>query len=292
MGDRTGVVSHMHEWEWQDWQGVPYLRCRVLAGWEHGFFTQQTWPQGPSELVGALQPEATVYRVKQVHGNVVLATPELEPMQVLELPLEKPLEQIPKQALEQVPKQPLAEADGIVTAVAGQSVWACTADCTPVLIGDERTGQVAAVHAGWRGTAAKVVPVAVQRLLDQGSRLEDLRAALGPAIAGEVYQLPEAIAAQVGASLLDSPLDSALNSARATLEALAALPDSPLQEDPEPGKVRLHVRQVSALQLRRLGLEPEQIAVSPHCTFQSEALFFSHRRNPLKKVQWSGIVSR
>ncbi len=32
-----------------------------------------------------------------------------------------------------------------------QAVWVASADCTPVLIGDVKTGRVAALHAGWRG---------------------------------------------------------------------------------------------------------------------------------------------
>jgi polyphenol oxidase len=52
------------------------------------------------------------------------------------------------------------------------------------------------------------------------------------------------------------------------------------------------VRQVNALQLQQLGLSVEQISIAPHCTFQEPDHFFSYRREKLKKVQWSGIISR
>jgi polyphenol oxidase len=41
-----------------------------------------------------------------------------------------------------------------------------------------------------------------------------------------------------------------------------------------------------------LGINPEQIAIAPYCTFQEQDLFFSYRRTGEKKVQWSGIVSK
>jgi polyphenol oxidase len=61
--------------------------------------------------------------------------------------------------------------------------------------------------------------------------------------------------------------------------------------DEVAGKVRLDVRQVNRLQLLQLGLRPEQMAIAPHCTYADPVNFFSHRRAPLRKAQWSGIVS-
>ena len=61
--------------------------------------------------------------------------------------------------------------------------------------------------------------------------------------------------------------------------------------DPEPGRARLDVRRVNALQLEHLGIAPEQVAIAPHCTHQEPDRFFSYRRAKEKKVQWSGIVS-
>jgi polyphenol oxidase len=70
------------------------------------------------------------------------------------------------------------------------------------------------------------------------------------------------------------------------------LDDSPIQSEQVPDKVRLDVRQVNHLQLMQLGLGPDQVSIAPHCTFADPVNFFSHRRAPLKKAQWSGIVSR
>ncbi|MCL6432682.1 MAG: peptidoglycan editing factor PgeF [Leptolyngbyaceae cyanobacterium HOT.MB2.61] len=264
----------MHTWHWRHWNGLPYLTCSLLEPWKHGFFTQQFWSQPPTKLTEILHPAAQAYRVKQVHGNTVLVPSEVEAMAALpgNLP---PVEEPPP-------------ADGLVTEQSEQAVWVCSADCTPTLIGDLVTGRVAAVHAGWRGTAMKIVPEAIARLQSQGSQLQDLRIALGPAITGEVYQVSEQVAAQVGATVVPTNPDNMDE----TLEALRQLPNSPVLDDPEPGQVRLDVRRINALQLEQLGISAEQIAIAPFCTYQDPDHFFSYRRSRQKKAQWSGIVSK
>ncbi|HEY9668958.1 MAG TPA: peptidoglycan editing factor PgeF [Coleofasciculaceae cyanobacterium] len=263
-----------HTWHWQTWEDLPYLTCSLLRDWEHGFFTSAFSPRSPLEIVNALQPEAGVYRVKQVHGNTVLTPSEIDSA-------------VPENEGEADPERPAA--DGILTEQPQQAVWVCTADCTPVLIADEKTGQAAAIHAGWRGTATRIVPNAIARLIDSGSRLENLRIAMGPAIAGEVYQVSETVAAEVGASIVSNDI---ADTPEAILDALQQFPNSPILDDPHPGRVRLDVRRVNAIQLEQLGIEPEQVAIAPYCTYQVSEHFFSYRRDKLKKVQWSGIVSK
>lgn len=267
------MTTSMYTWHWRTWEGLSYLTCSLLENWPHGFFTQQFWPRYPAELVTALHPDAKIYRAKQVHGNTVVTPGEVEQFigstdGVGTLDLES-----------------LPPADGILTEQAQQAVWVCTADCTPVLIADIKTGQVAAVHAGWRGTAQKIVPQAIARLQANGSQLENLRIAMGPAIAGEVYQVTVEVAAEVGASILPS------DSTASIVEALQELPNAPILPDPQEGRVRLDVRRVNELQLEQMGISAEQVAIAPHCTYQQPEHFFSYRRDQLKKVQWSGIVS-
>ena len=253
------------DWQWQDWQGLPYLTCSLLADWQHGFLTQQFYPRIPEELVKILQPEAPVYRVKQIHGNKVLTPTELN-----------------------TATEDLSDGDGIITDDKQQAVWVASADCNPVLIGDIKTGRVAAIHAGWRGTAQKIVPKAIARFLEFGSIKDNLRIAMGPAISGEVYQVSKQVAAEVAASVVASEEAS---STEEILLALQNLPDSPLLEDPKPDRVRLDVRRVNAIQIKQLGITSEQIAIAPFCTYRQPDYFFSYRRSKEKKVQWSGIVS-
>jgi polyphenol oxidase len=287
----------MHTWHWHTWQGRPYLTCSLLKDWQHGFFTQQFWSQTPFELVEALDPNANVYRVKQVHGNTVLSSSEVE----------QSLTEQPAISDTEDDRILFPDADGLMSQQANQAVWICTADCTPVLIADDETGQVAAVHAGWRGTALGIVQKAVDRLLAQGSQVKNLRVAMGPAIAGEVYQVSTTVAAQVGATIVQQPEvsafplanvdrpdespDESIAASDEILEKLRQLPNSPVFDDPQPGRVRLDVRRVNALQLEQLGITPDQVAIAPYCTYQNPELFFSYRRERQKKVQWSGIVS-
>ncbi len=275
----------MHTWHWYTWQGMPYLTCSLLEPWSHGFFTQQFWPRSPSELTQVLHPNAQVYRVKQVHGNQVLTSSEIEAQQQQIQP------DITFEASNDLePSTP--SADGLLTEQPNQAVWVCSADCTPVLIGDQQTGQVAAVHAGWRGTIAKIVPQAIACLQAQGSQLCNLRVAMGPAISGEVYQVSAEVAAKVGTTILEPQLlDMTVSSPEPILEALYQLPQPPVLKDPQPGHARLDVRRVNAMQLQQLGIHPEQIAIAPHCTYQEPEHFFSYRRDNRKQVQWSGIIS-
>ncbi len=218
----------------------------------------------PAELTASLELSAQVYRVKQVHGNVVLTPSEVE-RAVTNQPDGEPPDEPPP-------------ADGLVTENSNQAVWVCSADCTPVLIADAATGQVSAIHAGWRGTAMKIVPQAIARLQRQGSQLQNLRIAMGPAIAGDQYQVSEQVAAQVGATVVSVEPEQV----KVSLEALHKLSNPPVMEDPEPGRVRLDVRRINALQLEQLGISPEQVAIAPHCTYQDAENFFSYRRSRQK----------
>ncbi len=269
----------MNTWNWHTWQGMPYLTCRLLQPWKHGFFTQQFWPRSPAELTAVLHPDAQTLQVKQVHGNQVLSASELQAPDITS----------------SEDSRFLPSADGLLTEEPNQGVWVCTADCTPALVADAQTGQVAAVHAGWRGTAARILPQAIARLQAQGSQLSDLRVAMGPAIAGAVYQVSTEVAAKVGSTALKSQMLEAIDAPAPVenlLESLYQLPNPPVFPDQKPGHARLDVRQVNALQLEQLGIKPEQIAVAPFCTYQNPEYFFSYRRDNRKQVQWSGIVSR
>jgi YfiH family protein len=271
IGESDGVT-----WQWQSWEGLPYLTCSLLDRWSHGFFTAPFSPRNPIDLVEVLSPGARVYRVKQVHGNAVLKTGEVSPVSAS------------PQGSETV-AEIYSEADGLVAEREFEAIWVCTADCVPVLIADDRTGLVAAVHAGWRGTAAKILPKAIDQLVAVGSQLENLRIAMGPAIAGKVYQVSVEVAAELGATL--APKGAVSPTADGILEFLHQLPETPVFADPELGKVRLDVRRCNALQLQQLGINLSQVAIAPHCTYSDSDRFFSYRRDPLKKVQWSGIVS-
>ena len=279
----------MHTWDWRGCEGFLYLSCSLLEAFPHGFFTRHFHPHAPHDLTSALHPEAEAYRVKQVHGNVVVTPSEIGESGVGSREsgvAEDDKEDKAEAAILAAHSNSLTEADGLLTEQPLQAVWVASADCTPVLIADRQTGQVAAVHAGWRGTAMKIVPQAIARLQAQGSQIQDLCVALGPAIAGSVYQVSQQVAAEVGTSIIATKAEAKI------LDLLAEIPDSPLLPDSLPERVRLDIRRVIALQLEQLGISPEQVAIAPHCTYQEPERFFSYRRDKQKKVQWSGIISQ
>ncbi|MBT9315142.1 peptidoglycan editing factor PgeF [Leptothoe spongobia] len=269
----------MNNWTWQTWQGKSYLTCDLISQ-PHGFFTSAFAPQRPEALTSALNPEAEVLRTKQVHGNVVLAPIDIR------TGTKTLVTSGASTTTEEEVQRP--HADGCFSDKAGQAMWVCTADCTPALIADKRTGQVAAAHAGWRGTAQKIVPVAIAQLQAQGSQLEDIQVLLGPAIAGEVYQVGEDVATEIGMSIVDT---EQFTDPAAVIDHLLNLDNPPLLPDKKPGHVRLDVRRINEIQLEQLGVSAEQVAAAPHCTYQEPERFFSYRRTKLKQVQWSGIIS-
>jgi YfiH family protein len=244
----------MNDWQWRE----EILVCDLLSDWQHGFFTRSHAPQTPDRLQPNLHAEGLAYRAKQVHGDRVLSSTEID----LNLAL--------------------PEADGVCAfgkSGMTQSVWVCTADCVPVLIGDRRLGSVAAVHAGWRGTAAKILVVAISKFLSRGSNLGDLCVALGPAISGDAYQVSQEVADRVLSTI--------------------AKPQG-ISSDPQPDRCRLDLRIVQQQQLIEMGLRPARIAIAPYCTLKDSEYFFSYRRNCLEnpehisrspQVQWSGIAT-
>jgi hypothetical protein len=91
------------------------------------------------------------------------------------------------------------EGDALVTDQAGLSVSVRTADCYPILLADQRRRAVAAVHAGWRGTAAGIIAKTIQRMHARfGTDASELRVAIGPGIGACCYEVGLDVALQFG----------------------------------------------------------------------------------------------
>jgi YfiH family protein len=90
-----------------------------------------------------------------------------------------------------------AEGDALISNEAGVTVGVRTADCVPILLVDQETRAIAAVHAGWRGTAAEIVLHAVEDLQTEfGANAAHLHAAIGPSIRACCYEVGRDVAEQ------------------------------------------------------------------------------------------------
>lgn len=81
------------------------------------------------------------------------------------------------------------EMDAMVTRTPGVALGILTADCAPVLLADEEAGVIGAAHAGWRGTLAGVLEATVAAMARLGARPKRIRAAIGPTIQKDSYEV-------------------------------------------------------------------------------------------------------
>ena len=96
------------------------------------------------------------------------------------------------------PGSPAAEVDALVTRCRDLALVTQVADCVPVLLASP-DGQIAAVHAGWRGVVAGVVDAAVEAMCQRGARASSIDAWIGPAICPACYEVGDDVRAQVTA---------------------------------------------------------------------------------------------
>lgn len=151
------------------------------------------------------------------------------------------------------PHRVVAEADAVLTTVPGVLLAVRTADCVPVLLA--ASGAVAAVHAGWRGIVAGVVPAAVRALSDRvGVSPSDVVAAIGPHASVEGYE--------TGPDVVDALVATGLPRQRISKMGPSG------QEHTDLG---------AAVYLQLLGGGVEHTERVAGCTLR-DAQFFSHRR--------------
>jgi YfiH family protein len=145
--------------------------------------------------------------------------------------------------------------DVLVTQSPEKTLMLRYADCTPVLLADPKQRVVAAVHAGWRGSAVRAASAAVEALRDRfGSRPRDLLAGIGPAIGPCCYTVGQDV-----------------------VEAFADRPG--LFTQFEGGQKRLDLWDANRQALTEAGIPAEQIEVAGICTRCQSERFFSHRAN-------------
>jgi hypothetical protein len=189
------------------------------------------------------QAQIPIARATQVHGRRVLAVRDAIP------PRETAL---------------AGEGDVLVTARPGVALAVQTADCVPILLFSD-TG-VAAVHAGWRGTAAGAASEGVRALAEEsGNPPSRVHAVIGPAIGVCCYEVGGEVAAGFAGDFVRRGCG---------------------------GKFRLDLKDANRAQLVAAGVPPGQIEILPFCTRCGGPELASYRRDGPAAGRMIALVAR
>jgi polyphenol oxidase len=140
----------------------------------------------------------------------------------------------------------LGQGDALLENQPGALVAVKTADCVPILLADEKNRAVAAVHAGWRGTAAGIAGKAIECMRRHFKTAPaDLHAALGPSIGACCYEVGPEVAQHFG----------------------------------QMRRVHIDLVEANRQQLMRAGVSPERIYTAGLCTMCLPEQFHSYRRD-------------
>jgi YfiH family protein len=242
--------SESFAWTQEPWG--PALQCLPLRAVAPHLFTSGaiSVTRDPADLaLGAvatslrLTPEA-IMQVHQVHGCSVVK-------------FDRQSGNVAKTDI----RPDRISADALVTDDPDRAVGVRVADCVPILLSDRAGRAVAAVHGGWRGTAAGIVRFAVEALRTGfGLEPEHLLVALGPSIRACCYEVGPEVRDQFKA---------------------AGHPDAVLAGWFSPGerdRLYLDVARANVDQLQALGIPRMQIFDSGLCTAHNGGIFPSYRR--------------
>ncbi|MCL2045301.1 MAG: peptidoglycan editing factor PgeF [Oscillospiraceae bacterium] len=161
------------------------------------------------------------------------------------------------------------EADGLITNSPGLSLAIFIADCVPILLYDEENQAIAAVHAGWRGTAIDIVGAAIKGMTEAyGSNPKNIRGAIGPSISVCCYEtdadVPEALANVLGNDV--------------------SFCVKPMSE-----KFMVDLKNANRLLLEKAGVI--DIDISQECTSCQSDKYWSHRKTNGNRGSQAAIIS-
>ncbi len=153
----------------------------------------------------------------------------------------------------------LSNIDGIITAQKGLAVLLLFADCTPVVIFDEKQKILGVIHAGWRGTAAGITRKAADILKNNfNSNPENIKAVIGPSICQDCYPVDEKTASE--------------------LKKCVSNPDESIFIESDKG-IKIDLKKLNELQLIEAGVPRINIDRTDFCTSCRNDIFYSHRKD-------------
>ncbi|MCX7717075.1 MAG: peptidoglycan editing factor PgeF [Candidatus Sumerlaeaceae bacterium] len=147
------------------------------------------------------------------------------------------------------------ETDALVCAQPSVGVFIFTADCVPIFLCDTRLHIVALVHAGWRGTLARIAEHTLQTMQNIGCQPADIEVWFGPCISREAYEVSPELIERFRAEFADAER-SGVDFFSDRLLDLTAL---------------------NVYQLEKCGVAQSRISISNLCTFGNRDLFHSYR---------------
>jgi len=254
------------------WSVEPWglgLRCRRLEpAAQHLFTTRQLELRPSTDSIGQTSTAHAgwahavrsvggdielLMRLRQVHGAVVRV--------------------LKKGAIDPTDAAARPQADAMVSNAPGVVLAVQVADCVPILISTPDGTVVAAVHAGWRGTAAGVVTAAIRTMTREfGTPAEELLVALGPSIGGCCYE--------VGTELIDA------------FRAQGADDDQIARwfMRTTDGSLRLDVATANIDQIQTMGVPSNQIFQAGLCTKTHYQWFESYRAAGPRAGRMAGLI--
>lgn len=141
--------------------------------------------------------------------------------------------------------------DGLITRVPGLTLAIQVADCAAILLWDEHSRIVAALHAGWRGAVADIVPMGIERMSAMGGDPEQIKAFVSPCISVANFEVGHEVADQFPDQFVDYE---------------------------SYDKPHVDLKRFLEQQLREAGLLKSNIEVRPECTIANADQFYSYRR--------------
>jgi polyphenol oxidase len=267
--------------EWVRYPWGQAIRCRVLAEVADHFFTTRepvmsAGPPAPGDgwhrvALAMGLPARAIVRLRQVHGTQAIAFRRHD-----EFPPSEPDWNV---------------GDIAITDNPGIALSVRVADCVPILLADARTGTVAAVHAGWRGTAggaaARAVEVATEVF---GVAPGELVAAIGPSIGPCCYRVGADVRLVFEA---DKRWAGSIDAWFASAPVATARHGVPGSDPPASGNgpaAFLDTWTANADQLIRAGVAADRVHMAGLCTSCHREIFHSYRADGERAGRTIGVI--
>lgn len=167
----------------------------------------------------------------------------------------------------------LPETDGMITNVPEVCLVTFYADCVPLYFVDPVKKAIGLSHSGWRGTVHKMANVTIERMQKEyGCRPEDIRAAVGPSICQECYEVSEDVIDEFRKNYREEYWKD-------------------LFYQKENGKYQLNLWKANEYNFLDAGILPEHMAISNVCTCCNPEILFSHRVTGWERGNLSAFLS-